>query len=138
MNSQQSQSPTNKLTDILGLEMRVTESQRVIEDWKTSTSSTTKTTYRKQEEKQLFSAEVCKCDENEMRNVLSSQWLVIVTSCLFVSLICWDIVGDEKGWRGAMWVPLSGLGMIVVILLVVKVIAVVVVIVARGRRSVQL
>ena len=124
MNSQQSQSPTNKLTDILGLEMReVTESQRITKDWKTATSSTS-TTPHKQEEKQLSSSEVCKCDENEMRNVLSSQWLVIVTSCLFVSLICWDIVGDEKGWRGAMWVPLSGLGMIGVILLVVKVIVV--------------
>ena len=132
MNSQQSQSPTNKLTDILGLEMRVTESQRVIEDWKTTTSPSSSTPH-KQEEKQSSSSEVCECDENEMRNVLSSQWLVIVTSCLFVSLICWDIVGDEKGWRGAMWVPLSGLGMIVVILLVVKA-----VVVARRRRSVQL
>lgn len=53
--------------------------------------------------------------DNEMESVSSCKWLVICTSCLFISLISWDIVGDKKGWYGGIWVPLSGIGMLIIL-----------------------
>ena len=57
-------------------------------------------------------------DDNEMSSVLSCKWLVIVSSCLFISLISWDIVGDKEGWDGGIWVPLCGLGMLMLLILI--------------------
>ena len=55
---------------------------------------------------------------NEMKSVLLCKWLVIVTSCLFISLISWDIVGDKEGWYGGIWIPSSGLGMLMLLWLI--------------------
>ena len=57
----------------------------------------------------------CDGDGNEMKSVILYKWLVIVTSCLFISLISWDIVGDKEGWYGGIWVPLSGFGMLILL-----------------------
>lgn len=50
---------------------------------------------------------------NELNCIISFQWLIICTSCIFISLISWDIVGDKEGWYDGIWVPLSGIGIII-------------------------
>lgn len=40
---------------------------------------------------------------------------VIFTSCLFITLLCWDMVGDKMGWYKAIWVPLSEVSIVIVI-----------------------
>lgn len=51
-------------------------------------------------------------DEDEIKSLVTCKWIVINISCLFISIISWDIVGDKIGWDGALWVPLAGLLMI--------------------------
>ena len=46
-------------------------------------------------------------------DIHACKWLIIGTSCFFNSLVCWDIVGDQQGWYGALWVPLLGLGLFI-------------------------
>jgi hypothetical protein len=52
----------------------------------------------------------------QVRGVNSSlkvcQWPVIFTSCFFVTLLCWEMVGDEVGWEGGLWVPAVGVAML--------------------------
>jgi hypothetical protein len=43
------------------------------------------------------------------------KWPVISTSCLFVTLLCWDMVGDEVGWEKGLWVPAAGVLMLLTI-----------------------
>lgn len=43
--------------------------------------------------------------------VLVGKWPIILTSCFFATLLCWDIAGDETGWYGAIWVPLVGVSL---------------------------
>jgi hypothetical protein len=45
------------------------------------------------------------------------KWPVISTSCFFMTLLCWDIAGDEVGWYDALWVPLSGVGILLLVTL---------------------
>lgn len=51
-------------------------------------------------------------------SILSCKWLIIYTSCLFISLISWDIVSDEEGWNGSIWVPITGIGVIFIFYLI--------------------
>jgi hypothetical protein len=32
-------------------------------------------------------------------------WPVVWFSCLFFAFLCWDMAGDEVGWKRALWVP---------------------------------
>jgi hypothetical protein len=34
---------------------------------------------------------------------------VTLTSCFFVTLLCWDMAGDKGGWLKAVWVPILGM-----------------------------
>jgi hypothetical protein len=43
------------------------------------------------------------------------KWPVISTSCFFVTLLCWEMVGDEVGWQGGLWVPIVGVVMLLAI-----------------------
>jgi hypothetical protein len=58
---------------------------------------------------------LCLLDE-QLRGVRSSlsvcKWPVILTSCFFVTLFCWDMVGDEVGWEEGLWVPVAGVLML--------------------------
>jgi hypothetical protein len=35
-------------------------------------------------------------------------WPIVITSCLFVTCLSWDMAGDRVGWSGAIWVPICG------------------------------
>jgi hypothetical protein len=48
--------------------------------------------------------------------LLVCKWPIILTSCFFFSVICWDIAGDKVGWFSALWVPLVGVAMLVMLL----------------------
>lgn len=52
---------------------------------------------------------------NQLKGVISCKWLVICTSCLFIIIMSWEIVGDKEGWEGAIWVPFTGLGIILLL-----------------------
>lgn len=32
-------------------------------------------------------------------------WPILWTSCLFMLCLCWDMAGDNVGWKKALWVP---------------------------------
>lgn len=32
-------------------------------------------------------------------------WSVAMTSCFFITCLCWDVAGDKQGFRGSTWVP---------------------------------
>ena len=34
-----------------------------------------------------------------------SFWLITWTSSIFISLVCWDIAGDDVGWAKSCWIP---------------------------------
>jgi hypothetical protein len=40
---------------------------------------------------------------------------VVVASCLFITLLCWEMVADVDGFNGSVWVPLTGLSMVIFI-----------------------
>jgi hypothetical protein len=56
---------------------------------------------------------------HQLRGVASSlvacKWPVISTSCFFVTMLCWDMVGDEVGWKAGLWVPVAGAMMLLVV-----------------------
>jgi hypothetical protein len=43
------------------------------------------------------------------------QWPIFWTSCLFVTLLGWDMVGDQVGWYRGLWVPFGGVAMLLVL-----------------------
>jgi Leucine-rich repeat (LRR) protein len=43
-------------------------------------------------------------------SVLVCIWPVILTSCSFMTLLSWDVAGDQGGWFQALWVPITGVG----------------------------
>jgi hypothetical protein len=55
----------------------------------------------------------------QLRGVSSSltvcKWPVVLTSCLFVTLFSWDMVGDEVGWEAGLWVPVVGAMMLLLV-----------------------
>ena len=42
--------------------------------------------------------------------VCSCVWPVVWSSGLFFSFLCWDVLGDEVGWKQALWAPVMILG----------------------------
>lgn len=48
-------------------------------------------------------------------SVIVCKWPIILTSCFFVTLLSWDLVGDEVGWREALWVPVAGAMILVIV-----------------------
>jgi hypothetical protein len=57
--------------------------------------------------------------EHQLHGVSSSlsvcKWPIILTSCFFVTLLGWDIAGDQGGWFEALWVPIVGVVIVTVI-----------------------
>jgi hypothetical protein len=43
------------------------------------------------------------------------KWLIITPSCLFNTLLSWDVVGDQYGWDGSYWIIFLGVGVILMI-----------------------
>jgi hypothetical protein len=48
-------------------------------------------------------------------SLLVCKWPIILTSCFFVTLLCWDMAGDQGGWFSALWVPIVGVVMAMLI-----------------------
>jgi hypothetical protein len=47
--------------------------------------------------------------------IIVSKRPVVVTSGLFITLLCWEMVADAEGFDQALWVPLTGISMILLI-----------------------
>jgi Leucine-rich repeat (LRR) protein len=41
-------------------------------------------------------------------NLLLLCWLIVLISCVCISALCWDIAGDQVGWKSSYWVPILG------------------------------
>jgi hypothetical protein len=50
--------------------------------------------------------------KNGIKCLESCKWLIMSTSFLFISLLSWDIAGDQEGWEGSYWIPLIGIGIL--------------------------
>jgi hypothetical protein len=48
-------------------------------------------------------------------SLLVCKWPIILTSCFFATLLCWDVAGDQGGWFSALWVPIVGVVMAMLI-----------------------
>jgi hypothetical protein len=48
-------------------------------------------------------------------SLIVCKWPVILTSCFFVTLLSWDMAGDQGGWFEALWVPITGVVMVMAI-----------------------
>jgi hypothetical protein len=48
-------------------------------------------------------------------SVLVCKWPVTLTSCFFITLLCWEMAGDRGGWDRALWVPVVGVVMVLII-----------------------
>ena len=46
-------------------------------------------------------------------------WPIIWSSSLFFAILCWDVLGDEIGWRKAIWAPLFVISLPVVLWIIV-------------------
>jgi hypothetical protein len=44
-------------------------------------------------------------------SLLVCKWPIMLTSCFFVTLLAWDVAGDQGGWFKALWVPIAGVAM---------------------------
>jgi hypothetical protein len=53
--------------------------------------------------------------EKVQSSLLVCKWPIICTSCLFVTLLSWDMVGDQVGWYEGLWVPITGVVMLLLI-----------------------
>jgi hypothetical protein len=42
-------------------------------------------------------------------SLMVCKWPIICTSCLFITLLCWDMVGDKVRWYKGLWVPVTRL-----------------------------
>lgn len=60
------------------------------------------------------------CLKDVIDHFLVCKWLILLTSCLFITLLCWDMVGDKVGWLKAIWVPISGIFMLFIVKLYEK------------------
>jgi hypothetical protein len=45
----------------------------------------------------------------------AGKWPVIFTSTLFITLLCWDMVGDQVGWYAGLWVPFVGFAILLIL-----------------------
>jgi hypothetical protein len=50
-----------------------------------------------------------------MEIVSGCVWPVVCSSGLFFSFVCWDVMGDEVGWKKALWAPAVVLGMCILL-----------------------
>jgi hypothetical protein len=48
-------------------------------------------------------------------SLLVCKWPIILTSCFFMTLLGWDMAGDQSGWFHALWVPIVGVAMAMVL-----------------------
>jgi hypothetical protein len=46
--------------------------------------------------------------QSSISSILICKWPILWTSCIFITLLCWEIVGDQVGWYGGWWVLLFG------------------------------
>ena len=53
--------------------------------------------------------------ENGIETMIKYKWLIITPSCLFITLLSWEIVGDEEGWDKSYWILLIGVGMMIIL-----------------------
>ena len=53
--------------------------------------------------------------ENGIESMIKCKWLIITPSCLFITLLSWEIVGDEKGWDKSYWILLIGIGIMTIL-----------------------
>jgi hypothetical protein len=53
--------------------------------------------------------------ERVQSSLLVCKWPILCTSCLFVTLLSWDMVGDQVGWEEGLWVPVVGLAMLLLL-----------------------
>ena len=53
--------------------------------------------------------------ENGIEIMIKCKWLIITPSCLFMTLLSWEIVGDEEGWDKSYWILLMGIGMMIIL-----------------------
>ena len=52
-------------------------------------------------------AALCKVDFPLTEVLEQSFWVLVWTSALFFSLVCWDIAGDSVGWAASIWIPIT-------------------------------
>lgn len=52
--------------------------------------------------------------ENIFDSLIKCRWLILTPSCFFVTLLSWDIAGDELGWKRSFWIPLTGIGIMLI------------------------
>jgi hypothetical protein len=45
----------------------------------------------------------------------AGKWPVVFTSIFFITLLCWDMVGDQVGWYSGLWVPIVGFAMVLIL-----------------------
>jgi hypothetical protein len=57
--------------------------------------------------------------ESQLQGTSSSlvvcKWPIICTSCVFITLLCWDMVADEVGWENSLWMPVAGVSMLLIV-----------------------
>ena len=53
--------------------------------------------------------------ENGIESMIKCKWLIITSSCLFITMLSWEIVGDEKGWDKSYWIVLMGVGIMIIL-----------------------
>ena len=56
--------------------------------------------------------------ENGIESMIKYKWLIITPSCLFITLLSWEIVGDEEGWDKSYWILLIGVGIMIILFLI--------------------
>lgn len=42
-------------------------------------------------------------------------WLILIPSCVLITLLSWDIAGDQEGWRGSYWIGISGISIMITV-----------------------
>jgi hypothetical protein len=56
---------------------------------------------------------------HQLRDVNTSlivcKWPAVITSCFFITVLCWEMTGDNVGWEQSAWVPVVGLGIFLII-----------------------
>jgi hypothetical protein len=50
-------------------------------------------------------------------SLLVCKWPVTLTSSVFITLLCWEMAGDNGGWFRAIWVPIVGFGSVMILMI---------------------
>jgi hypothetical protein len=48
-------------------------------------------------------------------SLIVCKWPIISTSCFFMTLLCWEMVGDKLGWKAGFWVPVVGVFILLIV-----------------------